>query len=147
MPAGGASGFAIYGHRKVARNVELFVGRKVEAGRVETGRQAELMGRLATTYVPKDTGALAESIEVSEITEGPRNAGRDVGTGRFRHRPLGHRVSVGGDNVNPKSGQPTSSYAAPVHETHPTKAKFLERAVATVSRQYSRSIASAMRGA
>lgn len=141
---GGASGFAIYGQREVARNVELFVGRKVEAGRVETRKQAELMARLADTFAPKDTGALAESIAVSEITEGPRGAGRDVGTGQFRHRPLGHRVSVGGSNTNPKTGQPTSSYAAAVHEVHPSKSKFLERAVAIVARHFARSIAGAM---
>lgn len=40
------------------------------------------------------------------------------------------RVVVGygyGETINPHTGQPAIGYAAVVHETHPTKAKYLER--------------------
>ena len=147
MPGSNKTGFAIYGERRVAANVRTFVGRKVEAGVLATGLAAHKAAKLADLYAPRDTGALARSIEVVEIGEGESGAGRDIATGRFRQKPLGFRVTVGGDNVNPKSGQPTSSYAAAVHETHRRKSKFLERAVVNVARFFGRDIARAMRAA
>ena len=144
-----AKEFYATGMDDVVKNVEVIIGEKVEAAGIELERQAKRTQTLAKRYVPVDTGALKESIRTDQVVpvKGRPRPGRDRATGRFRGGPLGFRVTAGGPNVNPKSGKPTTEYAAKVHETHRSKSKFLERAAQKVAANMTREIAAKMQRA
>lgn len=75
----------------------------------------------ALTRAPRDTGALAKSAAM--VSAAPDNAA-DIRAAI---------ISFGADNLNPKTGRPTKSYAIYnheiLHESHPDSYKWLARAL------------------
>mgnify|MGYP001577880849 FL=1 len=88
--------------------------------------------------VPVDTATLKLSARVQEPIRVGDNIECEIGYGY-------------GSELNPKTGQPASSYAVPVHERldqfhePPTKAKFLEDPVYGYASLYEETIATTMR--
>lgn len=94
-------------------------------------------GARSQELVPRDTETLADSMQVSEpVIEG------DTATVTLSY---GRQ-----DDANPKTGQPSATYAVEVHErtdiAHPTgQAKYLESAVLEAAPTFGADIAAKMR--
>lgn len=110
------------GEVRIAAGVEYLVQAMVG----ESRKVAEDVYEEAISTVPYDTGALERSHKIVSVTVDASGRLRDS-KGRFAAKPTGYRVEAGGRS--PGAGPSVVYYASAVHELHPTRAKWLERAL------------------
>lgn len=79
-------------------------------------QEAQTIIENSKTLIPVDTGAARDS----EVVKSDKDSKTII---------LGYGRPDA--TLNPKSGEHPAEYAAKIHETHPTKAKFLENPVRT----------------